>query len=138
MRSLIPILFFSAVAGASTLTVTRVGAAQAGDDPAAATAAEVEELRGEIDSLRAELDETRALLDETVHFLHENAKAAKAMAAVLDASEKEGFTFGINPRSREVLLEGWRKNLSAQQKSVPGKPAEEPAEQQPARRTFGG
>jgi hypothetical protein len=140
MRTLIPILLFSAVVGASTLSSTQAAATQTGgtDDPAGATATEVEKLREELDGLRTELEETRALLDETVHYLHTSGKAAGAMVDVLAASEKEGFTFGINPRSREVLLEGWRAQLAETQKNLPGKKAEpKDAEADGKRRTFG-
>ena len=118
-RPLIPILLFGALAGASSLFASQDEGEQA--TGASATAA----LRQDVDKLRAELDETRALLDETVHYLHTSGKAAHEMGAALSVSEEEGFTFGINPRSREILLEGWRKHLTAVQKDLPGKPLED-------------
>ena len=41
------------------------------------------------------------------------------MQATLDDSEKNGFTYGINPDSRHILLKGWRDQLAAMQKDVP-------------------
>jgi septal ring factor EnvC (AmiA/AmiB activator) len=69
-----------------------------------------------------ELKEQRAQLDKTVRYLNEQAKAAEALVGTLEASEKAGFTFGINPESREVLLRGWREALAAAQKDVPAPP----------------
>jgi hypothetical protein len=39
--------------------------------------------------------------------------AAKAMQTTLDESERNGFTYGINPESRHALLRGWRSQLDA-------------------------
>lgn len=89
---------------------------------------QVSALREEVRALRAELDETRALADETAAYLQRRSKSAADMSQVLSASEEAGFTFGINPRSRELLLEGWRRELSDAQKGVPGAPKPAPAE----------
>jgi len=53
-------------------------------------------------------------------YLDAQSKAARGMARTLDESEKAGFTYGMNPESRHVLLKGWRAQLSALQKDVPG------------------
>lgn len=98
-----------------------------------ADAAQVEALRAELDEVKRELEETRALVDDTVTYLQSHAKSSAQMVSVLSASEDAGFTFGINPESRELLLDGWRKQLDAAQKHVPGGKAKA-ADPQPAQR----
>jgi septal ring factor EnvC (AmiA/AmiB activator) len=66
-----------------------------------------------------ELKGARKTLEEAQKYIEAQSKAAKAMAEVLDQSEKEGFTYGINASSREVLLRGWREQLDALQAGVP-------------------
>jgi hypothetical protein len=48
------------------------------------------------------------------------AKAAEALARALDESDAQGFTYGINPESRKVLLAGMREATAAAQQGVPG------------------
>lgn len=80
------------------------------------------------DALSAELAATTALLDQTVRYVQAQAHGAAALARTLDQSEQEGFTYGINPRSRELLLSGWRGSLRTARTGVPGlKPAERQA-----------
>jgi hypothetical protein len=55
----------------------------------------------------------------TLHYLEAQAKSAASMASVLDESEKAGFTYGLNPDSRHLLLRGWREQLATAQKDVP-------------------
>jgi hypothetical protein len=74
--------------------------------------------------LTKEVGELRTLLDKTVRYVNEQSKAAETMALTLDASEKAGFTYGINPDSRTILLRGWRDALAAAQKDVPTPPAQ--------------
>lgn len=96
-------------------------------------ALELEALRSKCDGLTAELTETKRTLEQVVRYLDLQAQNAKAMEAVLDDSEAKGFTFGINPESRSVLLKGWREQCAAQQRDVPAvkvakkDPAEKPA-----------
>ena len=118
MRTLwIPALALAALTGASALSHANSSApAPLQDD---ATGGEVELLRTEVDELKRELEKTQALLDDTVKYLQDQAKSQAEMTSVLAASEDAGFTFGINPKSRELLLAGWRKQLAAAQKGIP-------------------
>ena len=77
-------------------------------------------------TLQKDLAETRTLVEKTARYAAEQARAAQAMNNVLDASEKAGFTFGINPESRVVLLQGWRDALAAAQRDVPVVPVAPP------------
>ena len=61
----------------------------------------------------------RRTIEDSQKYIEAQSKAAKAMADVLDDSEKQGFTYGINPGSREVLLKGWRDELGVLQQGVP-------------------
>lgn len=72
------------------------------------------------DKAQRELAKQSALLDQVVAYLGAQAKAADELAKTLDRSEAEGFTYGINPRSREILLTGWRAQLVQAQASLPG------------------
>ncbi len=119
-RLCIPFLVVAAFVGASALTH--------GQDAKASLEGQVLLLREDVAALRTELDLTRALLDETVSYLERRSKAAAELARVLSASEEAGFTFGINPNSREILLAGWRKELADRQKGVPGAPPPAPAD----------
>lgn len=86
---------------------------EGGQDP-------IEALQEELAEVKAELASTRALLDETVLYLNEQAKGARDLLAVYQSAEEAGFTAGINYQSREILLAGWRKQVAAQQKGLPG------------------
>ena len=79
--------------------------------------------RERIEALASQLADTKALLAKSVEYIGREAKSAKALAATLDESEQAGFTFGINPDSRHILLSGWREHLSELQKNVPGAPS---------------
>jgi hypothetical protein len=50
------------------------------------------------------------------------AKAAEALARALNEADEQGFTYGINPESRKVLLAGMREAATAAQQGVPGAP----------------
>ena len=64
-----------------------------------------------------------------IQYFDLQAKSAAAMEASLDEAEKLGFTYGINPNSRHVMLRGWREQLANVQKDVPVAeiPPEKPA-----------
>jgi septal ring factor EnvC (AmiA/AmiB activator) len=75
--------------------------------------------RSRMEQAIEELKGTRKTIEEAQKYIEAQAKSAKAMAAVLDESEKQGFTYGINAGSREVLLAGWREQLGQLQEGVP-------------------
>lgn len=102
------------------VTLSGLGARAQAQDEKAGLEQQVATLREELAQVKTDLDETRALLDQTVAYLERGSEQAAEMAKVLDSAEAEGFTFGINPRSREVLLAGWRKELVERQRGVPG------------------
>ena len=79
--------------------------------------------RKRCEGLAGELSETKATLAKVVRYLDAQAAGAAALHEALAASEAAGFTAGINPNSREILLAGWREQLSTQQKDVPALPA---------------
>jgi hypothetical protein len=89
----------------------------------------VSTLETELAAEKRRHDETRALLDQTLTYLDKQSKAAKALLAVLDESEKEGFAMGENWKSREVLLAGFRAYWGAAQADVPKAAAPQPAPQ---------
>jgi len=84
---------------------------------------EVAELKAKFAENEKAAGESSAMAEKTAKYLNEQAKAAAAMQDVLDASEKAGFTFGINPDSRILLLAGWHEALVAAQKDLPLPPA---------------
>lgn len=73
-----------------------------GSDP------EVAKLKTEVEALAKKVESFEA-------FLTAQEKAGKAFADALSKSEAEGFTAGINPGSREILLEGLRAQADAMQ-----------------------
>jgi len=85
------------------------------DDPTA----ELQVLRGRLETLEREAKQNAAQLVQWQRYVESQAKAAQAMQETLARSEKEGFTYGLNPRSREILLSGWREQLAAMQRDLP-------------------
>jgi hypothetical protein len=67
-------------------------------------------------------------IDAITNYLQLQSQASVIMASNLNKVKSMGFVAGINFPSREALLEGWHKQLIAQQKSVPGAPAPAPEE----------
>jgi len=101
---------------ATPLLLTGPLAPQAGDDDLRAElAAQIQR----IDDLERDLVEARDLLELALDHLDAQAKAAKELEGSLKSSEDLGFTAGINPESREVLLSGWRGYLGTQQQGLP-------------------
>ncbi|MCE9593958.1 MAG: hypothetical protein K8S98_07190 [Planctomycetes bacterium] len=79
---------------------------------------------GDVESLRAELKDANQKLTETVGYLAAQADAAAALLDAVKDAEKKGFTFGINPDSRVVLLQGFQSFCEGLQKNVPGRKVE--------------
>jgi N-acetylmuramic acid 6-phosphate (MurNAc-6-P) etherase len=85
--------------------------------------AQVADMRKIVDSQAKDLADAKLLAEKNARYADAQAKAAAAMLQTLDASEKAGFTFGINPESRIVLLSGWREALNAAQRDLPALPS---------------
>lgn len=73
--------------------------------------------------LEARVAALEAQVFEVQEYLQAQAKAAAAMDVRFNESEAAGFTWGINPESREILLQGFRDFSSSLRKNVPGAPA---------------
>ena len=78
---------------------------------------DIAESRARGEQLASDLAATRAQLDGVLRYLDQQSKAAKAMADTLQASESAGFVYGINPDSRNLLLKGWRDQLTSAQQA---------------------
>ncbi|HTF87484.1 MAG TPA: hypothetical protein VK843_03670 [Planctomycetota bacterium] len=76
-------------------------------------------MNNDVAALKKELGETRVLVNQLVSWAANQADGAVELARILDDSEQKGFTFGINPDSRVVLLGGWRSYLAGVQKDAP-------------------
>ena len=61
----------------------------------------------------------RRQMDEVLNYLEAQSASAKLLASSLDVSREKGFTYGINPDSRTVLLEGFEQFTTALQTKVP-------------------
>lgn len=96
------------------------------------------ETRERAESLAGTIERQQQALDATIKYLLAQAEGSKEVAKALDASETAGFVYGINPRSREILLAAWRDQLTKMQaglpemKSAPATP--KPAEPETGRR----
>jgi hypothetical protein len=92
---------------------------------------------GEILALKKELFETRAIVDQLTQWTATQAEDALVLSRVLDEVQEKGFTAGINPDSRILLLGGLRGFLLGMRRELPkviAPPAPPPpAEKQPAR-----
>ncbi|QDU68030.1 hypothetical protein [Engelhardtia mirabilis] len=80
----------------------------------------VAELSRRMEQVAADASTSRQKTDQTVDYLRRQAKQAERLKQSLDVSEEAGFTAGINPRSREVLLEAFRGVASEAQVGLPG------------------
>src|SRR5215203_5976368 len=91
--------------------------------PAETTEKRIERLEKELvatrertEALFATLTQTREQVDGLLKYIATQADASKNLARALDESELAGFTYGINPDSRKILLAGWREQLATMQK----------------------
>ncbi len=98
-------------------------AAPQSQDPNAARIEKLEKdlaaSRLRVEALSTDVADLKKQMATTVQYLQLQSKSAATMQTVLDDSENQGFTYGINPNSRHVLLKGWRDQLAAAQKDVP-------------------
>ena len=53
-------------------------------------------------------------------YLQTQAKSVRAIDVAIDQAVEEGFTAGINYRSRETLIQAWKAQNQATLKGVPG------------------
>jgi len=102
----------------ATALLASLFAAQAGEQTATLQEEKVD-LQDRVEALEATVAQTTA-------YLQSQAKAQGDLVKALAESESAGFTYGINPESREILLKGLRDQAQAAQTSVPG--TEETAE----------
>ena len=86
---------------------------------------EVAELKRRLRAAQAEPEAGVAAnaqqVQQVVDYLDAVAKSAVSLDKVLSESEDKGFTYGINPDSRKVLLKGFHDFTATLQKDVPGK-----------------
>jgi hypothetical protein len=68
----------------------------------------VQALEAEVAALKQDFAAQAARVAQTTGYLAAQKHRAAALLKTLDQSEQEGFTAGINYRSREVLLAGLR------------------------------
>ena len=113
-------VFATACLGLATFQGTAAYDAEAKVD---ALQKDVAALQKVVEAQAKDAADARLLAEKNAKYAAEQAKAAAAMLETLDASEKAGFTFGINPESRIVLLRGWRDALEAAQRDVTALPA---------------
>ena len=85
-------------------------------------------------ALQAQITELEARVGSCQEFMQQQAAAGKELTEALARSEAEGFTAGINPRSREVLLEGLRTQAKAMQSVDAKEPSKDTSRRQGRRR----
>lgn len=69
-------------------------------------------------------------VQDVLEYLGAQAEAAKRLDAMLKDSEAKGFTFGINPDSRIVMLHGFADFTTTLQTDVPTAMPRKPADPQ--------
>lgn len=62
----------------------------------------------------------REMLEGILQYLRAQSGAAERLQAVLDDSRVKGFTYGINPDSRTVLLQGFHEFAESIKTELPG------------------
>ena len=85
---------------------------------------DVARLTREVVNLKEAQGPTAAEYDEIVSYLHAQAASAAALKLVLIDSEEKGFTYGINPESRIVLLAGIEQLCTSFESGLPGTPSD--------------
>ena len=81
---------------------------------------DVARLNKQVMSLKQDQGPSLDEYNEVVAYLHAQAASATALKQVLVESEEKGFTYGINPESRIVLLAGIEDMCTALESGVPG------------------
>ena len=84
----------------------------------------------ELEALKAEVESLNARVEAMEAFAEAQAAAGAELMTALAQSEAKGFTAGINPESREVLLAGLRASAEAMQAGAD----EDEDEEEPAAR----
>ena len=85
--------------------------------------------RGKADAAaRDQAASDRLQMEGVLSYLKAQSESAKALEAALAESRERGFTYGINPGSREVLLAGMNQFVTTLQTNVPMTPQPQPAE----------
>lgn len=112
---------------------------------ASTPAASVQDLEPRVAALETELDGIRGQLEAMAEakadleaFLAAQRTSVENLRASLSTSEEKGFTAGINPESREVLLSGFRGYLDRIESALPASgdaEKKEPAKEQPKKET---
>lgn len=97
---------------------------------------EVKQLKLELANLRQgggdselakQLAQDRADLQALTAWARAQGQAGSALQAVLADSRDKGFTAGINPASREVLLDGMQRFAESLKSELPSEPAPQPS-----------
>jgi hypothetical protein len=78
------------------------------------------------------LERVEARLGALESYARAQASAEEAFVTATRAAREAGFAAGINPRSRELLLEAWAARAAAAAKGLPGAP--EPSAPEEGRR----
>lgn len=124
-------LAFAAVPKHADGALQAVASNQSEAPQLAALQKRVEALEAELVALKkvkptdpeAALAKNREMLEGVVHYLRAQSGAAGRLQAVLEDSREKGFTFGINPDSRTVLLQGFHEFAESIKTDLPGEPA---------------
>lgn len=103
--------------------VALAGAARGGhQQPQVDLEARVAALEAELQRAAARALELEERAERLERYVASLARSSESLAAALQAAEEAGFTAGINPRSRELLLAGWRAHLATQRAGLPKPP----------------
>jgi hypothetical protein len=140
MKRLLPFVMLLAVLACDLAFSRSVQGAQGGEPPP--DDERLAKVERELAKSQKELAEMRSQVERCTTYLAAQAELAKSVLASLDESEQAGFTAGINFRSREILLAGFRSFYDGLQKDVPQPtkpaPATEPTPPKSTGRTGGG
>jgi len=80
---------------------------------------DVARLQDEVQALKAAQGPKAEEFDEMVGYLRTQAQSATKLKQVLADSEQKGFTYGINPDSRVVLLAGFNEFATTLETAAP-------------------
>jgi hypothetical protein len=121
MKNLLPVLALT------TIPIAALPIFPSQEEKTQEDAVSVDQRLGALEARIAELAqrerELAKELEQVLAYFAKQSQAASALLAELDSCEALGFTAGINPQSREVLLAGFRAYYAEEQKDVPAKPA---------------
>lgn len=83
---------------------------------------------GQEAALQAQVQVLEARIVAIEGYLQAQAASSTAVGAAIESAIDKGYTAGINFEARQVLVDAWKKQVAAANRSVPGAKTNVPTE----------